>query len=78
MLEWIAVSIDSYLAEDNNYLRGKGVYEKVIETLKILSQYENIYESLSVTLTSKNISKDNTEGSVKLGKKTVLMQSYLT
>jgi|GEM_PF-1108701 radical SAM additional 4Fe4S-binding domain len=68
-LEWIAVSIDSYLAEDNDYLRGKGVYEKVIETLKILSQYENIYKSLSVTLTSKNISKDNAEGLVKLGKK---------
>lgn len=68
-LDWIAISLDSTNEKVNDYLRGYGVYKRVINMLELIKQIDNIYKSLSVTLTNRNISKENAENLVQLALK---------
>jgi radical SAM protein with 4Fe4S-binding SPASM domain len=67
-IDWIAISLDSYRKEVNDALRGEGTYDKVINALKILSQY-SIYKSLAVTPTAINITKENVVNIIELARK---------
>lgn len=56
-LDWLAVSIDGAKPDTNDIIRGKGTFEKAINTIKLTVENTEMYVSSSFTLTRYNISE---------------------
>lgn len=56
-LDWLAVSIDGAKPDTNDIIRGKGTFEKAINTIKLAVENTEMYVSSSFTMTKYNVNE---------------------